>query len=177
MFNLISIVGFTPINYHVGVIELNVIHVISKRTYPIPLEIINHIKRYESFSPIRYSLAINNTPESRVYIGYGHSIRKGEIFPDIISEKEATRILIQDYLEVLNITKKEVKGINKQYAVAMLAYNCGYFKIKKWKLWDSIQVNGDCSKWLEYCKFNKKIHKGLLERRTFEYEYFRRKKL
>lgn len=153
---------------------LDEVVITSTRLYPIPLEIINHIKSHESFSPTRYSLAINNTKESRIYIGYGHSIRKGERFPNTISEKMATELLVKNYLEVFNIVKQEVVGRNRQHGVAMLAYNVGYWKLKKWRLWDSIQSNGDCSKWLEYCYFNGEPHDGLLERRTFEYNYFKK---
>lgn len=135
----------------------------------IPDSIIQHIKDYEQFRAKSYYLGKAH------YIGYGHLIRSNETF-DSITEQQATNILIQDFLEIYNIINKETKLLflkkNEKIALTMLAYNVGYYKIKKWRLWDSIVNKRDCSIWLNYCYFNQKKHLGLYKRRLFEYKLF-----
>lgn len=148
------------------------------KSYRLPQYIIDHIKEYESFSPVKYKLSTNNIiGYFTTYIGYGHAVVEGEVFKDTISELEAEELLVKDFNNIKNIINRsgnlEMLTDKQILAISLLAYNCGPYKIKKWSLWDSIIKGGDCSIWLNYCFFNKKRHKGLKRRREFEYKLFK----
>lgn len=138
----------------------------------IPEQIIKHVKKYESYSGIKYYL------NKDVYIGYGHKIKKNEQF-DSITESQATELLIKDFLINYEIINKKLNNLhinlnqNQKLALTLLAYNCGPYKVFKWNLFDSIINNKDCTIWLEYCYFNNKRHKNLFKRRLFEYNLFK----
>lgn len=130
--------------------------------------IIDHIKEYEQFKSKPYKLG------GFWLIGYGHLITKNEKFTTI-TEEEATRLLMKDLLNNIKINRVVVKysNFNQLLAISLLTYNVGVGKFQSYKLFDSINENKDCSIWLNYCYFNNKKHKKLLERRKFEYELFK----
>jgi len=141
-----------------------------------------HIKYYEGFRPTPY-----NCPAGKKTIGYGHIINKNFML-ERVKENEASSILHDDFAEKLKAVRKEFPTYSKheQYAIAMLAYNCGLNKFMNSNLLDAIKEykrgNADAKDvqrawhlWSKYRDPNTKkmkTSKGLLERREFEVELF-----
>jgi len=130
---------------------------------------INHIKNYEGFSPRVYK-DNDGTPT----IGYGHHINKDETFDLVISEDEATEVLIKDFekkLKWVNDNHKIRK--NKAYAIALFCYNIGEGKFRKSTLRKLIirkePIKDEIIKWKWFRhKGILKENKKLIERRFFE---------
>ncbi len=141
-----------------------------------------HIKYYEGFRPTPYLC-----PAGKHTIGYGHVIDKNFQLTRV-KEDEASSVLHDDFAIKLKEVRKEFKTYSKheQYAIAMLAYNCGLSKFMDSNLLDAIKEykkgNADAKDvqrawhlWSKYRDPNTKkmkTSKGLLERREFEAELF-----
>lgn len=127
----------------------------------IPEFVIKTIKVSEGLSTKPYNL--NN----HWYIGYGH------LTTDSITNitvKQADSLLYRDLNLIIfnSLTFKKLARC-QTVALTMLMYNCGISCIENSELFRMILNNEDISnKWLEYCYFKGKKHKGLLERRKFE---------
>lgn len=155
---------------------------VNKTSSKLFATVVWHIKFYEGFRPTPY-----NCPAGKKTIGYGHVINKNFML-ERVKENEASSILHDDFAEKLKAVRKEFPTYSKheQYAIAMLAYNCGLNKFMNSNLLDAIKEykrgNADAKDvqrawhlWSKYRDPNTKkmkTSKGLLERREFEAELF-----
>lgn len=137
------------------------------------LEIIEHIKKSESF---RESIYIDT--DGSPTIGYGHHLSKGEVFNKVITEREATKVLIEDFNKRVDLVKKShnLDG-TKAYAVALFIYNCGAGTYARSSLKTAIDNDKPIDKIIiQYCKYKKNgvyhYSSGLLARREFELKVY-----
>jgi lysozyme len=87
------------------------------------------LKRFEGFSPCPYIC-----PAGKATIGYGHVIRLGEIFPQIITEQQAEILLLQDVSMAEQGVERALAVRIEQArfdALACLAYNIGVHAFEK----------------------------------------------
>lgn len=137
---------------------------------------INLIKQFEGFGPKPYKC-----PAGYPTIGYGHVIKKNEIFKQL-SEEQATQLLQKDLKEyedgVDNLVK--VKLTQNQFdALVSLVYNIGMTAFSKSTLLKLLNSNDYENASKEILKWNKitvrgkkKISSGLSKRRQSEYSLF-----
>jgi GH24 family phage-related lysozyme (muramidase) len=137
------------------------------------LEIIDHIKESESF---RESIYIDT--DGSPTIGYGHHLSEGEVFDKVITEDEATQVLIDDFNARVDlvINAHELNG-PKAYAVALFIYNCGSGTYARSSLKTAIDNNEPIDKIIiQYCNYKKDgvyhFSSGLLARREFELKIY-----
>jgi len=139
------------------------------KTYKIPANlrvIANYIKKHEGLRLKPYYC-----PGGILTIGYGHSIKRGEILTSI-TEPQADSILISD----INLSMKFVKNTlnlqgNKLLAITHFVYAVGSGNLLKSNLKKRI-ISGDSidSELLKWCTIKGKFSKELLKNRKFELE-------
>lgn len=136
--------------------------------------IIEHIKQFEKFKESIY-IDTDGSPT----IGYGHHLKRGEVFNEIITEKEATQILIDDFNKRVNLVETNYDLIgSKAYAIALFIYNCGSGTYAKSSLKRAVENEDPIDTIIiKYCKYKKDgvyhFSSGLLERRKFELEIYK----
>ena len=137
------------------------------------IEIIDHIKSSESF---RESIYIDT--DGSPTIGYGHHLLEGEVFDKVITEREATQVLINDFNKRVDLVKKShnLDG-TRAYAVALFIYNCGSGTYARSSLKTAIDNNEPIDKIIiQYSKYKKDgvyhFSSGLLARREFELKVY-----
>lgn len=142
-----------------------------KEKYQIELALIK-LKQFEGLR-----LNVYEFPKGCYVIGYGHRLKKSEIFRNI-TIKQADSLLISDLNTNIKIieTNTKYRG-NKALALALLSFNIGHNKVLKSSLLNEINSNGNIGKtWFSYCKYKNKgkiiISKHLKTRRLFEYWLF-----
>lgn len=133
------------------------------------------LKKYESFKSRGYLC-----PAGKLTIGYGHVLKKGEIYKTITKEK-AEELLNQDIRIAKYIINKHVKvalNQNQFDALVSLVYNWGSYNflrsvgLRKLNLGD---YNGAIMEFKDVVRSGKKILKGLVKRRLEEAELFLQK--
>lgn len=131
----------------------------------------------------RWSLAIRcikkyegwHGPECYPYVAYGHRIRKGEGFPDRLTEKDGDRILRKDLKEMCALFRHLGKD---SLLVACLAYQVGpyrllgYGKMPKSTLIRKLESgNRDIYEdFIKYCHYKGKRIPSIERRRKEEYK-------
>lgn len=135
---------------------------------------INLIKQCEGYESHPYPDAVGI-----MTIGYGHVIRKGEIFPvDGISEAEATRILCEDLarFEACVDAMVEVPLSQPQFdALCCWTFNLGCGKLESSTLLKKLNAGDYAGASEEFLKWNKaggKVLAGLTKRRQAEQDLF-----
>lgn len=126
------------------------------------------IKRYETI----------HTPAHWPLVGYGHRVQRGEKIPRRqMSEAEADALLRKDLQTMIGLFEGAGKD---QLLLAVLAYSVGPYRIlgtsekSKSEMLRKIEA-GDREiqdEYLSYSRYKGRPHKGLLERRTEEFNTF-----
>lgn len=135
----------------------------------------DHVKKFESFSPIRYNDAHGYS------IGYGHLIKKSDKLPSIITKEQADSLFYIDIMQKYNYIMS-VKGIQNYSECQILAltsfvYNVGEGNFNKSTIKKIIQQKKKGNIYEEMLKWvwaynpktkKKEKQKGLLRRRIAE---------
>ena len=113
--------------------------------------VIQYIKEHESFNEgYKY-----NCPAGYPTIGYGHLIKKGEVFPYKITEVQAEEILRNDFDKAIELCEKytDLSG-NKKLAIAHFIYAKGIGSFLRSSLKKSIEnnepIDNEILKWCYY---------------------------
>ena len=130
---------------------------------------LNLIKQFESFSSVGYVC-----PGGIHTIGYGHVIKKGETFPQPLSESEAETLLLQDVMGATHAVGRLIKVPLTQGqfdALVSFTFNCGAGALQRSTLRACVnrqehwQVPTELLKWTHSCG---KSLPGLMRRRMAE---------
>ena len=122
------------------------------------------IKKYEGW----------HGPECYPYVAYGHRIRKGERFPEKLTESDGDRILRKDLKEMCALFRHLGKD---SLLLGTLAYNVGPFrllgsgKIPKSKLIRKLEA-GDrdiYKEYISYCHYKGRKIRSIERRRKMEF--------
>lgn len=129
----------------------------------------------ESGGPVHQKYEGWHGPECYPYVAYGHRIRKGERFPDRLTEEDGDRILRKDLKEMCALFRHLGKD---SLLVACLAYQVGpyrllgYGKMPKSTLVRKLESgNRDIYEdFIKYCHYKGKRIPSIERRRKEEYK-------
>lgn len=131
---------------------------------------VNYLKRSEGFSSVIYL-----DTDGKETIGYGHHLLEGEKYTHV-SEEYATKILKKDLDKHIRFVERETSLTgNQSLAIALLSYNVGHGKCRKY-IKNGLLQSKNLSKILLYCHY-KTVRDGetvivyshaLKKRREFE---------
>jgi lysozyme len=134
---------------------------------------IDLIKEFEGFCPIVY-----RCPGGVYTIGYGHT--RGVELGDICTKEEAEQYLKEDLRDAEEMVEHLVKVPLKQHqfdALVSLIYNIGAGNFYSSTIREVINsqskdIEEYRKAWMMWVKSKKKVLKGLIRRRTAEFELF-----
>lgn len=136
--------------------------------------VVESIKEREGFVSIPYYC-----PGNVLTIGYGHAIKKGEIFNFPISEQEGDSLLRIDFNEAINFVRKTTNLEHIQLlAIAKFVYNVGsgnfYKSTLRSKILANENIDDEIVKWIKITTLNGIIESDwLLKSRLIELELFK----